>query len=177
MTIASPFAFVPRLLAVVLSPNSTGPTAHSSECPAYDWFIPAQSGEPGDWSGSVEDLSTLTMRWRNVILHPCLAKTARAYGIPAGLDHNDARGRWLRADVLMGYVLDTDEPTTPEPYAPAVANVRRQVHIHAAAPFVRGSYARLERVVHALADQLGHGEVDASYVIHTLRDRPEAVAW
>ncbi|MBB6344507.1 hypothetical protein FHU36_001016 [Nonomuraea muscovyensis] len=28
----------------------------------YDFFIPAQPGEPGDWSGSVTDLSILTMR-------------------------------------------------------------------------------------------------------------------
>ncbi|MFC4014669.1 hypothetical protein ACFOY2_46115 [Nonomuraea purpurea] len=168
MTTEAPF--VPSLLAVVLGPDSTAPTAHHIECPMYDYYL------PGDWSGSVTDLSHLTMRWSNTILHPCLSKAARAYDIPAGLQHDDVRGQWTRTEVLIGYVLDTDANTN-EPIASTVARVRRLVGILTSAPFDRFTAARLETTVHRLAEQIGHGDVNASYVIATLRDRPEAATW
>ncbi|MGW2221661.1 hypothetical protein ACWCSD_42320 [Nonomuraea sp. NPDC001684] len=170
MTTEAPSA--PALIAIVLGPTSPAPRAHSLECEAAGSFTPGRPGEPGDWTGHVTDLTTLTIRWPHLTLHPCLAQAARDYGIPAGLQHDDPRGRCLRADVLVGRVLDTDAPVTA-----AVARVRRLVHVHAAAPFVRTAYARLERAVNALADQLGHGRVDVSHAIHTLRDRPEAITW
>ncbi|MFG6197833.1 hypothetical protein [Nonomuraea sp. JJY05] len=172
MTTNTDTLIVPRLLVVVLGPDSTAPEAHSVECGASELFIPKQPGESGDWSGSVADLSTLTMRWRTVVLHPCLSKVARAYDIPAGFEHNDIRARRLRADVLMGYVLDTDvEPS------PLVARIRRLIGTLTSAPFDRRTLNRAERAVHELAEQLGHGEVDAPYAIHTLQNRAEARTW
>ncbi|MGV9383475.1 hypothetical protein ACWDRB_47215 [Nonomuraea sp. NPDC003707] len=187
-----------RLGVVVLGPSSTSPTAHHIECPAYDMFIPPQPGEAGDYRGDVTDLSHLMLRWPNLVLHPCLSKAIRAYGIPAGLDHDDLRGRTTRADVLIGHVLDPDEQPSP-----AVQHIRALVAVHMAVDdilkplrgnttrddrLLRGAFhdaaqanhvafTRLEKAVHALAEQIGHGDVDASHAIVTLRQRPEAHTW
>ncbi|WP_449065908.1 hypothetical protein [Planomonospora algeriensis] len=180
---------VRSLLAVVLAPTNQ-PAAHSTECPMSDYYIAAARGEAGDWSGDVADLADLLDCFPGVVLHPCLHKAAKDYGIPAGVDGDTSTARQTRSELLIGYVLDS----ATEP-APAVQMLRSLLAVHLAyAEPVRlaaasgemsealsnarmASYRHLEDAVNALAVALELAPVHAFHVFRTLANRPEARTW
>ncbi|MBG0818913.1 hypothetical protein [Planomonospora sp. ID82291] len=191
------------LITVVLAPTNQ-PSAHSIECPASDFYIPARSGEPGDWSGDVADLGELSDRFPGVVLHPCLHKAARDYDIPAGLDGESMTARRTRAAVLVGHVLDTDaEPgaavtqirallAVEEAYAKPARQLAAAQEADPASGILGAGLdelraamrsarlallVRVENAIHALAAELELGTVDAYSVIADLRQRPALATW